>query len=173
MECRAKSSMFMSCMSLLCTVWFCCLCPLPPLPQRLLLGCSDQPFYHPLYPCSHFPHPFTVPLSVRSSPLLSQHFSFIVLPSFCLSHRSPVPFYHIALTGKISSFHTCILPADPSPTSFHLSLSLSCVTPPSLPPSRDNYYKPCEDQLVFKQLNKQGLGLLTVAIQQQSSENLE
>lgn len=54
-----------------------------------------------------------------------------------------------------------------------LSISLSCITTLSLHASRDNYYKPCEDQLVFKQLNKQGLGVLTVTIQQPSNEIVE
>ncbi len=81
---------------------------------------------------------------------------------------------YAALTGKMSSFHTYILLSALTlllPLSIHHSLSLTSL-PPSRLPSRDNYYKSCEDQLVFKQLNKQGLGLLTVAIQQQSSETV-
>lgn len=105
-------------------------------------------------PCVHVLTPpqlsFSQLPSARHPPLLT----------FSPSPRSP--------TSKTSSF-----PLTPLiPLSIHHSLSLSCVTPPSLPPSRDNYYKPCEDQLVFKQLNKQGPGLLTVAIQHWS-ETLE
>lgn len=67
------------------------------------------------------------------------------------------------------STHTSFPLTPLLPLSIHHALTLASPLP-SLPPSRDNYYKPCEDQLVFKQLNKQGLGLLTVTIQQQSTK---
>lgn len=156
-------------LSLHCTVQFSCVTLLCSLPPNV---CFDLPFFflnHSLYPCSYSPHTLNVLLSICPFPVLSYCFCLsapIVLPAFACQL---VPFYCIALSSKMSSLPTYILPSDPSPTSSHPSLSLSCVTPPSLPPSRDNYYKPCEDQLAFKQLNKQTLGLLTVAIQQQHS----
>ena len=119
----------------------------------------------------------SVSLSVCPFPVFS-YLSALSLLLFSL-HSPAVqvsrPFLlYIALTSKMSSFHThTSLPLTLLlPLCIHHSLSLASPLPP-LPPSRDNYYKPCEDQLVFKQLNKQGPGLLTVTIQQQSSETEE
>lgn len=96
-------------------------------------------FHHPLYPHFHSPHPLSVPLSVILFPLspylLSKPLSFIALPSFCLSYLARVPVYCTALTSKMSSFHTCILPSDPSlPLSIYHSLSLVSALPRSLLP---------------------------------------
>lgn len=81
----------------------------------------------------------------------------------------PTAVHSSLLYGAISSTPASFPVNLDLPLSIHPSLSLAYVTPPS----RDNYYKPCEDQLVFKQLNKQGLGLLTATIQPQSRERVE
>ena len=130
------------------TVWFCCrtFCSLPSFPQDLSLCPPSSPFVLAHADCSFsssfvstlsFSSPFE-PLSVCPIPFspypLSQPFSVIALPSFCLSHRGFIPLHCISLTSKMPSFYKCILPSDPFPTSLHPSLCLSCVTVPSLPP---------------------------------------
>lgn len=141
-------------------------CSLPPLPQRFFITLCIYVLTLLALSTSSF---LFVPFLTLCLSTSFFYRSAFILPLARVSHS----FLHIALISKMSSFHTYILPSYPSPTSFHPSLSLLRVTAPSLPPSRDNYYKPCEDQLVFKQLNKQGLVLLTVTIQQQSSETVE
>ena len=88
---------------------------------------------------------------------------FILLVPCCLSTVQLSP------AKCPPSTHTSFPLTPLLPPSIHHAPTLASPLP-SLPPSRDNYYKPCEDQLVFKQLNKQGLGLLTVTIQQQSTK---
>lgn len=131
-----------------------------------VLGPSDG---HSLNPCFCSPQPSSV-LPCLS---LSCPFSPLLFECSCSSPRQPVPFYCTALSNTMPSFPTYILPSDPLlPLLIHHFLPLVLPLPP-LTPSRDNYYKPCADQLVFKQLNKQRLGPLTVDIQQHLSKKLE
>lgn len=98
--------------------------------------------------CLSLSHPFSVLFN-------SSHCSlFIFLSDLSLSILYSALRQNVLLAHMHTSFPLTF-------TSSHPSLSLSCVTPPSLRLSGDNYYTPCEDQFVFKQLNKQGLGLLT------------
>lgn len=124
-----------------------------------------------------------------SSPFVSMFsFSPFQRPAFCStrSHLSRPSFVSALLfccSRLLSTVQLSQAKCPPSTHTMHPSLwplsylfpsiTLSCVTPPSMCLSRDNYNERCEDQLVFKQLNKQGLRLLTVAIQQQSSETVE
>lgn len=123
-------------------------------------------FSSPFVSMFSFSSPFERPAFCLSLSCLSS--------ALCLSTYYPPFIPPVAQVSRplppCSSYQpNVLLPSDPSPTSLHPSLSLS----PSPPLSRDNYYKPSEDQLVFKQLNKQGLGVLTVTIQQQSSVTVE
>lgn len=133
---------------------------LGPLDDHSLNPCFCSPRPSSILPCLSLSCPF-FPLLFEcsySSPCLSLTTCPFLLYS-SLQQNALLPHIHPSLW--------------PPPTSSHPSLSPSRVTPPSLTPSRDNYYKPCADQLVFKQLNKQRLGPLTVDIQQHLSKKLD
>ena len=100
-----------------------------------------------------------------SSPLWT--YALHLLFSLILQYWALLHLHFVALTGTmIVSLHLPLLLI----LSIHHSISI--VFPLSAP-STDNYYRPCEDKLVFKQLSKQGLGLLTVTLEQLSSGTVE
>lgn len=163
-------------------LWFCCgtFCSISLLPHGLCLcplsSCFDVfvwigLFHHPLYACPHSHSPFVLFLSFLTFSLSSFPLIALPVPAVQLS----CPFFAVLLLHA-----NCPPSTHTSPFLWPLSYLSASITPsllhhssPPRPPSRDNYYNPCEDQLVFKQLNKQGPGLLTVTIQLQSSETDE
>lgn len=145
------------------------------------LGVSLPPFI-----CSPFSH-LTLNLSplchqtlVHVHELLSFTSSFLHTLSFSphLNRSDSICFFfllHLLMSPPRHTVPPSLSVVQPweshCPPSTHASFPLwplsclihpSCVTlhslPPCLHPSWDNYYKPCKDQLVFKQLNKQGPG---------------
>lgn len=140
MESGTKSNMFMNEARLLWDFLFSSFSPLRFVSLPFVLIRADLTFSSSFVSMLSFSLPF---------PLCSPFLTLCLSPSplslslqFCLSsqgsHSSPL---YTSNQQNVLSFNTCILPSDPSPTSFHPSLtyppSLSLLrhpSPPCLPP---------------------------------------